>query len=131
MKYLKSFNESEDIKNILEPIRSEIEDRLIEFRFGYDIKLLFNSSEDKNFQLYIVPKDLIWFNTGVNTTEPLLIDNDILNDFKGVIEYIKKEIGFNYTHSYYFMDHKYDKIYNDIFTSLGKSVTMIQMFFNN
>jgi hypothetical protein len=72
------------------------------------------------FQLQIIPKD--WPNN-FNDIDPILIDNDTLNDFKGVIEYIRKEIGFKYSHSYYFLNHKYDKIYSDIFNSLGKSVT--------
>jgi hypothetical protein len=42
MKYLKRFNESNISPdyNVVAPIRSEIEDILIEFKYGYDIKFV-------------------------------------------------------------------------------------------
>ena len=133
MKYLKKYNESKFIhtiksgSNIVAPIRSEIEDILVDFRFGYDIMFVhYNTIYSKdNFQLQILPKDY----PDSRDVGPTLIDNDILDDFRTVCSFIKLEIGFNYSHSYYFINDDYENINRDIFTSEGKLVTMIQMFF--
>ena len=144
MKYLKRFNESNISPdyNFVAPIRLEIEDILIEFKYGYDIKFVHydmrttfpisssgvlpvgNHSEN-NFQLQILPKGY----PDSKDIDPVLIDRDILDDFRTVISFIEKEIKFKYSHSYYFENHKYNKVLGDIFTSEGKLVTMIQMFF--
>ena len=78
-----------------------------------------------NFQLQILPKDY----PDSRDIGPTLIDTDILDDLERVCNFIKLEIGFNYSHSYYFINHNYKNINRDIFTSEGKLVTMIQMFF--
>ena len=129
MKYLKTYNESnlDSGGNIVAPIRSEIEDILIEFKTNYDIKFVHYEtiySED-NFQLQILPKG--YPDTG--DVEPILIDGDILSDLGRVCSFIKNEIDFKYSHSYYFINHDYKRINRDIFESEGKLVTMIQMFF--
>jgi hypothetical protein len=144
MKYLKRFNESNISPDysIVAPIRLDIEDRLDEFKFGYDFKFVHydmrttfpitssgvlpvgNHSEN-NFQLQILPKGY----PNSKDIDPVLINSSILGDLRTVISFIEKEIKFKYSHSYYFVEHKYDKINSDIFTSEGKLVTMIQMFF--
>ena len=144
MKYLKRFNESNISPDysIVAPIRLDIEDRLDEFKFGYDFKFVHydmrttfpitssgvlpvgNHSEN-NFQLQILPKRY----PNSKDIDPVLINSSILGDLMGVISFIEDEIKFKYSHSYYFVEHKYDKMNSDIFTSEGKLVTMIQMFF--
>jgi hypothetical protein len=129
MKYLKTYNESnlDSGGNIVAPIRSEIEDILIDFVTNYDIKFVHYEtiySED-NFQLQILPKGY----PDSGDVEPILIDGDILDDLKRVCSFIKNEIDFKYSHSYYFINHDYKRINSDIFSSEGKLVTMIQMFF--
>ena len=144
MKYLKRFNESNISPDysIVAPIRLDIEDRLDEFKFGYDFKFVHydmrttfpitssgvlpvgNHSEN-NFQFQILPKGY----PNSKDIDPVLINISILGDLMGVISFIEDEIKFKYSHSYYFVEHKYDKMNSDIFTSEGKLVTMIQMFF--
>jgi hypothetical protein len=129
MKYLKTYNESnlDSGGNIVAPIRSEIEDILIDFVTNYDIKFVHYEtiySED-NFQLQILPKGY----PDYRDIDPILIDSDILDDLGRVCSFIKNEIDFKYSHSYYFINHNYKNINRDIFSSEGKLVTMIQMFF--
>ena len=129
MKYLKRFNESNISPdyNVVSPIRSEIEDILIEFKYGYDIKFVhYDTTYSKdNFQLQILPKGY----PDSRDVEPILIDRDILGDLRTVISFIESEIKFKYSHSYYFINHDYKRIIRDVFESEGKLVTMIQMFF--
>jgi hypothetical protein len=129
MKYLKRYNESNLAagSKIVAPIRSEIEDILVEFKTNYDIKFVHYETTDSkyNFQLQILPKGY----PDSGDVEPILIDGDILDDLKRVCSFIKNEIDFNYSHSYYFINHDYKRITSDIFSSEGKWVTMIQMFF--
>jgi hypothetical protein len=129
MKYLKTYNESnlDSGGNIVAPIRSEIEDILIEFKTNCDIRFVHYEtiySED-NFQLQIIPKGY----PDSGDVDPILIDGDILDDLRRVCSFIKNEIDFKYGHSYYFINHNYKNINRDIFSSEGKLVTMIQMFF--
>ncbi len=128
MKYLKRYNESNmSDYNVVAPIRSEIEDILIEFKTNYDIKFVhYETSDSKdNFQLQILPKGYPYS----GDVEPILIDGDILGDLLRVCSFIKNEIDFKYSHSYYFINHDYKNINRDVFESEGKLVTMIQMFF--
>ena len=128
MKYLKTYNESNLAgSKIVAPIRSEIEDILVEFKTNYDIKFVHYETTDSkyNFQLQIIPKGY----PDSGDVEPILIDGDILDDLKRVCSFIKNELDFNYSHSYYFINHDYKRITSDIFESEGKWVTMIQMFF--
>jgi hypothetical protein len=128
MKYLKTYNESNLAgSKIVAPIRSEIEDILVEFKTNYDIKFVHYETTDSkyNFQLQIIPKGY----PDSGDVEPILIDGDILDDLKRVCSFIKNELDFNYSHSYYFINHYYKRITSDIFESEGKWVTMIQMFF--
>lgn len=132
MKYLKKYNESnlESGSKIVSPIRLEIEDILIEFKgSGYDIRFVHYDTiySKDNFQLQILPKGY----PDSRDIGPTLIDTDILDDLERVCNFIKLEIGFNYSHSYYFINHDYKNINRDIFTSEGKLVTMIQMFFTD
>jgi len=129
MKYLKRYNESnlDSGGNIVDPIRLEIEDILVEFKTNYDIKFVHyeTSYSEDNFQLQILPKGY----PDSGNVEPILIDSDILGDLSRVCSFIKNEIDFKYSHSYYFINHDYKNINRDIFSSEGKLVTMIQMFF--
>ena len=132
MKYLKRFNESnlDSGGNIVSPIRSEIEDILVEFRFGYDIRFVHYDmihSKD-NFQLQILPKGY------PNSSDTILIDSDILGDLSRVCSFIESEIGFKYSHSYYYAENIVNggekPVYEeDIFKSEGRLVSIIQMFF--
>ncbi len=129
MKYLKRYNESNISPdyNVVSPIRSEIEDILVEFVSNYDIKFVhYETSDSKdNFQLQILPKGFPYS----GDVEPILIDGDIWADLERVCSFIKNEIDFKYSHSYYFINHDYKNINRDIFSSEGKLVTMIQMYF--
>ena len=132
MKYLKRFNESnlDSGGNIVATIRLEIEDILVEFRFGYDIRFVHYDtiySED-NFQLQILPKGY------PNSSDTILIDSDILGDLSRVCSFIESEIGFKYSHSYYYAENIVNggekPVYEeDIFSSEGRLVSIIQMFF--
>jgi hypothetical protein len=133
MKYLKSFNESNRIEsgaNIVSTIRSEIEDILVEFTFGYDIRFVRydTPNSNNNFQLQILPKGY------PDSTHTRLIDEDLLDDLRRVCSFIELEIGFKYSHSYYYAQNRDDpegkQLYgNDIFYSSGRLVSVIQMFF--
>ena len=140
MKYLKRFNESnnESGANIVSHIRSEIEDILVEFRFGYDIRFVHYDTPHSalipeaknNFQLQILPKGY------PDSNDTILIDNDILDDLRTVCSFIELEIGFKYSHSYYYyyaenrVDPEEKMLYEeDIFKSGGRLVSIIQMFF--
>ena len=98
MKYLKRFNESNigSGDNIVSSIRSDIEDILVEFKFGYDIRFVrYNTPHSKNnFQLQIAPKGY------PDSNDAILIDEDILDDLKRVCSSIELEIGFKYSHFY-------------------------------
>jgi hypothetical protein len=134
MKYLKRFNESKESgANIVSNIRSEIEDILVEFTFSYDIRFvhydtLKNGLPHSIFELQILPKGF------PDSNHTILIDEDILDDLRRVSSFIKLEIGFKYSHSYYYAEnrdnpggsHLYEK---DIFSSSGRLVSVIQMFF--
>jgi hypothetical protein len=106
MKYLKTYNESNLAgSKIVAPIRSEIEDILVEFKTNYDIRFVHYEtiySED-NFQLQIIPKGY----PDSGDVDPILIDGDILDDLGRVCSFIKNEIDFKYSHSYYFINHNY------------------------
>jgi len=133
MKYLKRFNESNRIEsgaNIVSYIRSEIEDILVEFTFGYDIRFVRYTTphSNNNFQLQILPKGY------PDSNHTILIDEDILDDLRRVCSFIELEIGFKYSHSYYYAENSDDpsgkQLYgNDIFYSSGRLVSVIQMFF--
>ena len=137
MKYLKRFNESNRIEsgaNIVSSIRSEIEDILVEFTFGYDIRFVRydTPNSNNNFQLQILPKGYPESELFENHT--ILIDEDLLDDLRRVCSFIELEIGFKYSHSYYYAQNIDDpegkQLYgNDIFYSSGRLVSVIQMFF--
>jgi hypothetical protein len=64
----------------------------------------------------------------------ILIDEDLLDDLRRVCSFIELEIGFKYSHSYYYAQNRDDpegkQLYgNDIFYSSGRLVSVIQMFF--
>jgi hypothetical protein len=129
MKYLKSFNESvsDDGENFMSYYKDDIRDILIEFDYGYDIRfLLTNKFGYPLLYIQILPKGY----PNHEDINPVLIDGDILDDFKRLVDFIKAEVGFNYTHSYYFIDNNYNSIKSDIFESSGSLVSMIQMYFD-
>ena len=137
MKYLKRFNESNRIEsgdNIVSSIISEIEDILVEFTFGYDIRFVHYDTphSNNNFQLQILPKG--YPESELFEYHYILIDEDLLDDLKRVCSFIELEIGFKYSHSYYYAQNIDDpegkQLYgNDIFYSSGRLVSVIQMFF--
>jgi len=135
MKYLKNFNESissEDniVKlgnDLMSDYIEDIRDFLPDFnRYSYDIRFLLIGSGTKLI-MQIIPKG---YPDSHRNIESVLIDDDILDDFKGVTNYIYSEVEFIYTHSYYFIDHDYNHIKSDIFDSEGKYVTMLQIYFD-
>ena len=142
MKYLKKYNESneidsDDLDNLIDPIRDDIRDMLVDF-VGYDIKFIPVNmySSSLCFQIHIFRKG--WPLPGYEDIDPILIDRDILDDLERVCNFIKLEIGFDYTGSYYHYNHfnSVDTRWGreeDIFCSLifggKKVVTDISMFF--
>ena len=128
MKYLKRFNESKsEIDKLIDPVRSEIEDILIEFKSGYDLRFQYYSFFG-SFQLEIIPKGYPLTHSDI---EPVLIDSDILGDLMAVCKLIKSELSFNYMNSQYYesKDIRYNYPLDDVFKSSGKLVTVIQMYF--
>lgn len=131
MKYLKKYNESNEIdrdelNSIIDPIRDDISDILVDF-VGYDIKFIPANMFDSSvcFQLQILPKGYPL--PSHKDIEPILVDSDILDDLRTVINVIELEIGFGYTDSYYYYNNFREE---DIFKSGGKKVvTSISMFF--
>jgi hypothetical protein len=61
--------------------------------------------------------------------DPVYISSDILEDFSSLNYFINLEVGFVYTHSYYFINHDYRSINSDIFSSEGKYVSMVQVYY--
>lgn len=104
----------------------DIRDFLPDFISSYDIRFLLISSYSKLI-MHIIPKGYPDSHIDI---EPIYIDSDILGDFRSVINYISSEVGFVYTHSYYFIEHNYGNIQSDIFRSEGKLVTMVQIYFD-
>lgn len=140
MKYLKKYNESNEIDsneldNLIDPIREDIKDILVDFvGYGYDINFIPVNmySSSLSFQIHIFRKG--WPLAGYEDIDPILIDGDILDELVRVCDFIKLEIGFDYTGSYYhyngYMGFSVDG--KDIFKSGGeKFVTSISMFFEN
>jgi len=128
MKYLKRFNESKSqIDELIDPVRSEIEDILVEFKSGYDLRFQYFAFF-RSFQLEIIPKGYPLTHSDI---EPILIDSDILNDLMAVCKFIESELSFNYMNSCYYesQDTRYNYPLDDVFKSSGKLVTVIQMYF--
>ena len=129
--YKEFFNESnemyrDELNSIIDPIRDDISDILVDF-VGYDIKFIPVNMFDSSvcFQLHIFRKG--WPLPGYEIIDPVLVDEDILNDLRMVINVIELEIGFGYTDSYYYYNNFREE---DIFKSGGKKVvTSISMFF--
>lgn len=150
MKHIKKFNESydSDISKtgsiLMDPIIDDIKDMLVDFTNDYDIKFLLSSptrfhnhygeKPHSILQMKILPKGYSFFGY-TKDAYPILVDEDTLNNFKKVINFIESEIGFKYTHSYYYEDHNDTpssaNIKNDILKSDGKLVTVIHIFFKN
>jgi hypothetical protein len=108
MKYLKRFNESvlEEGEKFMSYYKDDIRDILIEFDYGYDIRfLLTNTYGYPLLHIQILPKGY-----PDHSASPVLIDADILDDFKRLVDFIKAEVGFRYNHSYYFIDNNYNSI---------------------
>jgi hypothetical protein len=129
MKYLKRFNESvlEDGEKFMSYYKDDIRDILVDFVFGYDIRfLLTNTYGYPLLQIQILPEGY----PNHEDIDPVLIDDNILDDFKRLVDFIKTEIGFSYSNSYYFIDNNYNSIKSDLFESSGSLVSMIQMNFD-
>ena len=145
MKSYKEFiNESyeidrDELDNLIDPIRDDIRDMLVDFvGYGYDIKFIPVNmySPISAFQIHIVRKGwpLTSYITGPSyeDIDPILIDGDILDELRRVCDFIKLEIGFDYSGSYYHYDNSMGFSVNgkDIFKSGGeKVVTSISLFF--
>ena len=129
MKYLKRFNESvlEDGEKFMSYYKDDIRDILVDFVFGYDIRyLLTDSFGYPLLQIQILPKGF-----PDHSVSPVLVDGDILDDFKRLVDFIKDEVGFNYSHSHYFINNNYNSMKSDLFDCRsGSLVSMIQMNFD-
>jgi len=137
MKSYKEFiNESYEIDrdvldNLINPIRDDIADMLVDF-VGYDIKFIPVNmySPTLAFQIHIVRKG--WPLPGYESIDPILISEDILDELRRVCDFIKSEIEFDYSGSYYHYDNSmgFSVQGKDIFKSGGKKViTSLSMFF--
>ena len=136
MKYLKKYNESnemdrDELDNLINPIRDDIRDMLVDF-VGYDIKFIPVNmySSTLSFQIHIFRKG--WPLPGYESIDPILIDGDILDELVRVCDFIKSEIDFDYSGSFYHYDNSmgFSVRGKDIFKSGGeKVVTSISMFF--
>ncbi len=138
------FKEVEDLNKIIDPIRDDVRDILVDFT-GYDIKFIPANMLDSSigFELLIVRKG--YYNDGsgpmpgYESVDPILLDSDILDELKRLIHFIKSEIGFYYTGSSWSYNLDQKRIYQDkdLFSSLrdpkggNKYVTSISMFFGN
>ena len=131
MKYLKlfeNFNSSvlADGEKFMSYYKDDIRDILVDFVFGYDIRfLLTNTFGYPLLQIQILPEGY-----PDHSASPVLVDDNILDDFKRLVDFIKTEIGFSYSNSYYFIDNNYNSIKSDLFESSGSLVSMIQMNFD-
>jgi len=147
---LKKYNESyfkqvEDLNKIIDPIRDDIRDILVDL-VGYDIKFIPANMLDSSigFELLIVRKG--YYNDGSGPIpgnegiDPVAIDEDILDEFGRLIHFIESEIGFYYTNSFYRYILIEKGIYHrgkDLFSSLldqqegKKFIISISMFFGN
>jgi hypothetical protein len=136
MKHLKKYNESneidrDDLDNLIDPISDDIRDMLVDF-VGYDIKFIPVNmwSSSLSFQIHIFRKG--WPLPGYEDIDPQLIDGDILDELRRVCDFIKSEIGFDYSGSYYHYNNSmgFSVQGKDIFKSGGeKVVTSISIFF--
>lgn len=139
------FKEVEDLNKIIDPIRDDIRDILVDF-IRYDIKFIPANMLDSSigFELLIVRKG--YYNDGsgprpgYESIDPILLDGDILDELKRLIHFIKSEIGFYYTNSswsYILGERGIFHRDKDLFSSLrdpqggNKYVTSISMFFGN
>jgi hypothetical protein len=139
------FKEVEDLNKIIDPIKDDIRDMLMDF-VGYDIKFIPANMFDSSigFELLIVRKgytnDGAHLRPGYESIDPISIDEDILDEFRRLIDFIKLEIGFYYTNSHYnykvlYQNHIYRE--KDLFSPPvhqqgGKKFVMsISMFFGN
>jgi len=120
------FKQVDDLNNLINPIREDIRDMLVDF-VGYDIKFIPVNmySSTLSFQIHIFRKG--WTLAGYEDIDPILVDRDILDELGRVCDFIKSEIGFDYVSSYYHYNNLREE---DIFKSGGKKVvTSISMFF--
>ena len=120
------FKQVDDLNNIIDPIREDIRDILVDF-VGYDIKFIPVNMyiSTLSFQIHIFRKG--WPLRGYEDIDPQLVDSDILDELRRVCDFIKTEIGFDYVASYYHYNNLREE---DIFKSGGKKVvTSISMFF--
>ena len=142
MRYLKSFNESkgggDSLKlgsELMSDYIEDVKDFLPDFINSYDIRFLLITSENSGWRgeksvdklcMQIIPKGYPDMHGHV---DPVYISSDILEDFSNLNYFINLEVGFVYTHSYYFIDHDYRGINSDIFSSEGKYVSMVQVYY--
>ncbi len=138
------FKQVEDLNKIIDPIRDDIRDMLVDL-VGYDIKFIpanmLNSSI--GFELLIVREG--YYNDGSGPRpgnegiDPIAIDEDILDEFKRLIDFIKSEIGFYYTNSFYSyiliekgIFHRDKDLFSSLVDQQGKKfIISISMFFGN
>jgi hypothetical protein len=138
------FKQVEDLNKIIDPIRDDIRDMLVDL-VGYDIKFIPANMLDSSigFELLIVREG--YYNDGSGPRpgnegiDPIAIDEDILDEFKRLIDFIKSEIGFYYTNSFYsyiLIEKGIFQRDKDLFSSLvdqqgKKFIISISMFFGN
>lgn len=138
------FKQVEDLNKIIDPIRDDIKDILVDL-VNYDIKFIPANmlSSSIGFELLIVREG--YYNDGSGPRpgnegiDPIAIDEDILDEFKRTIDFIKSEIGFYYTNSFYsyiLIEKGIFQRDKDLFSSLvdqqgKKFIISISMFFGN
>jgi hypothetical protein len=133
------FKQVEDLNKLIDPIRDDIVDMLVDF-VGYNIKFIPANTFDSSisFELLINRKgyahNLSYPLPGYKDIDPILISDDILDELVRVCDFIKTEIGFHYTGSYYYYNNSmgFSVHGKDIFKSGGEKVVIsISMFFGN
>ena len=131
------FKQVDDLNNIIDPIREDIRDILVDF-VGYDITFIPANMFDSSIGFELLIKRKGYYNDGSGpmpgnrSIDPISIDEDILDEFNRLIDFIKSEIGFDYVASYYHYNNSmgFSVDGKDIFKSGGKKVvTSISMFF--
>ena len=135
------FKQVEDLNNIIDPIREDIRDILVDF-VGYDITFIPANMFDSSIGFELLIKRNGYYNDGSGpmpgnrSIDSISIDEDILDEFNRLIDFIKSEIGFYYTNSYHtYMKNGHTYTEKDLFSSTDqggkKFVISISMFFGN
>jgi len=133
------FKQVEDLNKLIGPISDDIADMLGDL-VGYDINFIPANTFDSSIGFELLIKRKGYYNDGSGpkpgneNIDPILISDDILDELGRVCDFIKTEIGFHYTGSYYYYNNSmgFSVHGKDIFKSGGEKVVIsISMFFVN